>query len=168
MGENPSLTLRLWGGVALVLALISDQAHKFWMLYVFDIGAQGRVALAPFFDLVLTWNKGVSYSLFEAQSDMGRYILLAVSVVACLVLAFWLWRATKLVMAVGLGLVIGGALGNAYDRWAYGAVADFFYFHLGSFSWYIFNLADVWIVAGAGLLLYDGLVAKQPHDHVQS
>jgi signal peptidase II len=140
-------------------ALVSDQAHKFWMLNVFHIEGRGRVEVSSFFDLVLTWNKGVSYSLFEAQTESGRFILLAVAALACVMMAVWLWRATSLASILGFGLVIGGALGNAYDRWAYGAVADFFHFHLGNFSWYIFNIADVWIVAGAGSLLYDSLTA---------
>lgn len=154
--------LRLLGGVVILGALLSDQAHKLYMLNVYHIEARGRVEITSFFDLVMAWNKGVSYSMFEAQSDLGRYILLGVAVLACVLLALWLWRAQTWVAVVGLGLIIGGALGNAYDRWAYGAVADFFHFHLGNFSWYIFNLADVWIVAGAALLLYDGFMAKQP------
>lgn len=154
--------LRFVGAVMALFALLSDQAHKLWMLNVFHIEARGRVEVTSFFELAMAWNKGVSYSMFEAQSETGRWMLLALALVASCVLALWLWHSHSLAAVSGLGLVIGGALGNAYDRWAYGAVADFFHFHLGNFSWYIFNLADVWIVAGAGLLLYDGLMHKQP------
>ena len=103
----------------------------------------------------MAWNPGISYSLLRADSDLGRYGLLALSLTVTAGLSIWLWRAPLKPTTVSLGLIIGGALGNAYDRFAYGAVADFFHFHVGSFSWYVFNLADVAIVAGVGLLLYE-------------
>ena len=137
------------------VTLAVDQGHKIWMLDVFDITARQPVALTPFLDLVMAWNPGISYSLLSAETPEGRYALLALSLVATALLGVWLWRAPDRLTTVGLGLIVGGALGNAYDRFAYGAVADFFHFHVGSFHWYIFNLADVAIVAGVGLLLYE-------------
>ena len=150
--------VRLLGGASAFLMLLVDQAHKLWMLNVYDITSRQPVRVLPFFDLVMAWNKGVSYSLFEAESDLGRMALLAVTLGATLFLAVWLWRSTTYASGLGLGLIIGGAIGNAIDRAAYGAVADFFHFHVGSFSWYVFNLADVGIVAGVGLLLYESLI----------
>ncbi len=150
--------VRLFGGVSAFLMLLADQAHKLWMLNVYDITSRQPVSVLPFFDLVMAWNKGVSYSLFEANSDLGRYALLAVTLAATLFLVVWLWRSTTRAAGLGLGLIIGGAIGNAIDRAAYGAVADFFHFHVGSFSWYVFNLADVGIVAGVGLLLYESIM----------
>ena len=147
--------VRLLGGASACLMPLVDQAHKLWMLNVYDIANRPPVRVLPFFDLVMAWNKGVSYSLFEADSDLERYILLGVTGAATLFLAVWLWRASSLVAGLGLGLIIGGAIGNGIDRAVYGAVADFFHFHIGSFSWYVFNLADVGIVAGVGLLLYE-------------
>ena len=134
---------RLAGVLTALVTLVVDQGHKLWMLFVFDIASKQPVQLAPFLDLVMAWNPGISYSLLRADTDLGRYGLLA------------LWRAPDRLTTLALGLIIGGALGNAYDRFAYGAVADFFHFHIGSFSWYVFNLADVAIVAGVGLLLYE-------------
>lgn len=150
--------VRLLGGASAFLMLLVDQVHKLWMLNVYDIVSRQPVRVLPFFDLVMAWNKGVSYSLFEADSDLERYALLAVTTAATLFLAVWLWRSTTLVSGLGLGLIIGGAIGNGIDRAAYGAVADFFHFHIGSFSWYVFNLADVGIVAGVGLLLYESFI----------
>jgi len=135
--------------------LLVDQAHKVWMLNVFDMPNRPPVRVAPFLDLVMAWNKGVSYSLLEADSDLGRYGLLALTLGATVLLAGWMWRAPHVVTGLGLGLIIGGAIGNGIDRAAYGAVADFFHFHVGTFSWYVFNLADVGIVAGVALLLYE-------------
>jgi len=152
---------RLWGPRSrdiLILALLGmalDQGFKLWMLFGYDIAARGRVALTPFFDLVMVWNYGVSYGLFQQDGDFGRWLLVAVTLVISVV--FWVWGAASphRLTAVAFGLVLAGALGNGIDRVVYGAVADFFHFHVGDFSWYVFNLADVWIVAGVALLLYD-------------
>ncbi len=146
---------RLAGALVAFAMLALDQGHKVWMLFSYDIADRQPVALAPWLDLVLAWNPGISYSLFSATTETGRWLLLAVALVATLALSVWLWQAKTMPLALGLGLIIGGALGNAWDRFAYGAVADFFHFHIGNFSWYIFNLADCGIVAGVGLLLYD-------------
>ena len=152
---------RLFGLCMAVAAFVIDQGHKFWMLHVFDIETRQPVHLGPFFDVIMAWNTGISYSLLRADTPAGRDRLLVMTLAATLVLGVWLWRTRQMITAAALGLIVGGALGNAYDRFAYGAVADFFYFHVGSFSWYVFNLADVAIVAGAGLLLYESLFVKQ-------
>lgn len=144
-------------GVAAV-ALLVDQVSKQWLLRSFDIADRQPVQLAPVLDLVLAWNKGISYSLFTTDSRYGPGILLAITLTATVLLAVWLWRSTSTVTAVALGLLIGGALGNAYDRFAYGAVVDFVHFHVGRFSWYIFNAADVAIVCGVALLLIESLL----------
>ncbi|MHC5654623.1 signal peptidase II [Stappia sp.] len=151
----------LWGrnsGLVLAVSLVGmaiDQAFKLWMLDGFDIAGRGRVVLTPFLDLVMVWNYGISYGLFQQDGDLGRWLL--VGVTALVTVVFWVWgaRSERRLQALGLALVISGALGNGIDRIAYGAVADFFHFHVGTFSWYVFNLADVWIVAGAALLMYD-------------
>lgn len=141
------------------LILLADQVHKHWMLFSYDIAARQPVRVAPFFDLVMAWNPGISYSLFAAETQAGRLALLAVTLLITAGLAAWLWRAADRLTGLALGLIVGGALGNAWDRYAYGAVADFFHLYLdterwGRVSWYIFNIADVAIVAGVGLLLY--------------
>jgi signal peptidase II len=153
----------LWGplsplgiGVA-ALTVVADQAHKAWMLYVFDIGARSPVRIAPFFDLVLVWNQGISYGLLPQQGTLGRLGLILFAIVASLALAIWLARQTSQLAAASIGLIIGGALGNAIDRIAYGAVADFFSFHAFGFEWYVFNIADTAIVAGVLGLLYESL-----------
>ena len=159
---NPASTtrLRLWGplsgfGVLVTaLAFALDQAHKYWMLEIYRIGERGPVELTPFLDLVMAWNRGVSYGLFAQQDTMGRLILVAISVAAVAGLLIWMARASTHFVALALGLIIGGALGNLTDRILHGAVADFFHFHYAGFSWYVFNIADVAICAGViGLLL---------------
>jgi signal peptidase II len=143
-------------GIAAVVLLV-DQAHKAWMLYVYDIGAKGVVRLTPFFDLVLVWNQGVSYGLLTQRSELGRWALILFAFAAAIGLAIWLARTTSLLAAAGIGVIIGGAIGNAIDRVLYGAVADFFSFHAFGYEWYVFNIADTAIVAGVVGLLYESL-----------
>lgn len=146
--------LGLWvAGVTFVL----DQASKLWLLFVFDLAMNGPVDLGPNAELVLAWNRGISYGLFQQESDIGRWFLVVVSIGAVVWLGRWLWRETGRVAAASLALVIGGALGNVVDRVAYGAVADFVHLTAGNYSWYIFNIADAAIVAGVVGLLYDSL-----------
>ncbi|NOT70093.1 MAG: signal peptidase II [Hyphomicrobium sp.] len=141
--------------VALVTLLI-DQAHKYWMLHVYDIESKGRVTITPFLDLVFVKNIGVSYSMFNQSSQVGQYALTAFAVAASIALWVWLNRAgTGRLMTWSLALIIGGALGNAIDRVLIGGVADFFSMHAFGFYWYVFNIADVAIVAGVAGLLYD-------------
>ena len=145
------------GFIVAVLALIADQALKWWMLNIFRIEAKGQVAVTPFFDLVMVWNPGISYGLFPQGSAAGRYVLIAIALAAVVGLIVWLARERSTVGAAGIGLVIGGAIGNAIDRAVYGAVADFFSFHAFGFHWYVFNIADTAIVAGVVGLLYESL-----------
>jgi signal peptidase II len=153
--------LRL-GIVAAIATLALDQASKLWLLYVFDIAHRGTVAVTPFFDLVLAWNIGISFGWFQNDSALAQIALMAVKVVAVIALAIWMARSRTLLATVALGLIIGGAVGNGIDRLAYGAVVDFALFHVqiggNTFNWYVFNLADVAIVAGVTALLYDSFV----------
>jgi signal peptidase II len=166
------LHLRLVGVSAAALAFAADQISKYWMIQVFDIASRQPIRVTPFLDLVMAWNPGVSYSLLTADGPLGRWALLGLAALAVGVLGAWLWRAPDHLTAVALGLVIGGALGNALDRWSYGAVADFFYLHttlpVGPLANYVFNVADSAIVAGVALLLYESLrprpAVKAPPD----
>jgi signal peptidase II len=150
------------GLLAALLSAAADQAVKLWLIFGFDLGARGIVRLTPFLDFVLTWNTGISFSLFPQNGPLGQWALLALKVIAVLLLWMWLSRASTRVTALALGLIIGGALGNAVDRIAYGAVADFVLFHVTtstfSFNWAVFNLADAAIVLGVAILLYETLL----------
>jgi signal peptidase II len=157
-----SAAFRLGVMVALVTAAV-DQAAKFWLLESFDLPGRGRVVLTPFLDLVLAWNTGISYGLFADTGPLGQWALFALKMIAVVLLAVWLARTGSRLSAVALGLIIGGAIGNALDRVIHGAVMDFALFHVTtaswSFNWYVFNLADVAIVAGVVGLLYESLLA---------
>jgi signal peptidase II len=150
------------GVIAAIAVLALDQASKLWLLYVFDIAHRGAVKLAPFLDLVLAWNVGISFGWFQNDSPATQITLMVVKAAAVIVLAIWMARSRTLMATIALGLIIGGALGNAIDRVAYGAVVDFALFHVqiggNTFNWYVFNLADVAIVAGVAALLYDSFL----------
>ena len=162
--------LTRFGVVVALIACAADQASKLYLLKVVDLAAHGPIRLGPFFDLILTRNTGISYGLFQSAGPLGQGLLLAVKAAAVVLLWVWLAHARDRLTALSLGLIIGGALGNAIDRLAYGWVADFVYFHVSAahwrFSWYVFNLADVAIVAGVIGLLYDSMfgdrAAKAP------
>src|SRR5690606_16671359 len=138
-------------------ALAADQLHKWWMLEIYRIGERGKVTVTPFFDLVLRWNQGISYGLLQQESTLGQIYLAVIALIVVIALTLWLAQLDSRLSAVSVGLIVGGAVGNAIDRLQYGAVADFFSFHVAGFYWYVFNIADVAIVLGVAGLLYDSL-----------
>jgi signal peptidase II len=170
MPSPPTLTTTpdrrpwLWGPFSAlglttaILVVAVDQAHKWWMLLVYQIEARGRVVVLPLLDLVYVKNLGVSYGLFLQDGHLGQWILAGFAAVAAGAMTVWLARgiSTRLV-AGSVGLIIGGAISNAVDRVTLGGVADFFSLHAFGFYWYVFNIADVAIVAGVLGLLYDSL-----------
>jgi signal peptidase II len=139
----------------LIVTLLLDQASKFWVFYGLDIAVNQPIAVTSFFDLVLVWNRGISYGLFQQSSEFGRWALTLFKLAAAVGLSIWAWRANEKILSLGLGLIAGGAVGNAIDRIYFGAVLDFAHFFWGSFSWYVFNIADAAIVVGVAVLMYD-------------
>lgn len=153
------MQVKLWGPLSrlgLMLAIwvfALDQITKFWILKIINLDERPPIQLTPFADLLMAWNEGVSYGLLATHA---QGLLVGMSLLISAVLWLWLARAGTAVVASALGLVIGGAMGNALDRLLHGAVADFVHLHWGTWSWYIFNVADAAIVAGVVLLVYDG------------
>ena len=157
--------LTAFGLAVAALTCVIDQASKLYLLFVYDLAANGPIRIGPFLDFILTRNTGISYGLFQSSGPLGQWVLLAVKLLAVILLWIWLARARDRLTALSLGLIIGGAIGNAIDRLAYGWVADFVFFHISTaswrFSWYVFNLADVAIVAGVIGLLYESLSGER-------
>jgi signal peptidase II len=153
-----------------IAALVIDQASKLWLLYVFDIAHRGAVRVTTFFDLVLALNVGISFGWFQSENQFAQIALIAIKAVAVIVLGIWMARSRTLLATLAIGLIIGGAVGNGIDRFLHGAVVDFALFHLDiggkTYNWYVFNLADVAIVAGVAVLLYESFLgapaAKAP------
>lgn len=155
---NP--TLRRIVAIATVVYLI-DRATKFWVVEVLDLRTRGHIPVAdPWFNLTMAWNQGINFGLFDMGPDAGRWFLIGLALVICAGLLFWARRRTAFLDALGVGLIIGGALGNVWDRIRYGAVADFLNFSVpGLRNPFAFNVADAAIFAGAALLL---LFAREP------
>lgn len=152
------------GIIAAAITLVLDQAAKQWLLQIFDLPRRGAYEVTPFFDLVMAWNTGISYGWFQNQGPIGQTLLVALKAVAVVVMAIWMARSQTVLASLSLGLIIGGAIGNAIDRLLYGAVVDFALLHaqIGgtTYNWYVFNLADVAIVAGVVGLLYDSFSGR--------
>jgi signal peptidase II len=154
------------GLIAAALAVIADQGSKLFMLYHAGFAQMppgAAIPVFPFFNLVMVWNPGISYGLFPASGRLGTFLLVGLSLVAVAVLGWLLWHSTSRALAIGYGLIIGGALGNnLVDRLVYGKVADFFHFYGFGYDWYVFNIADVAITLGAMAILYDVLKPQLP------
>ncbi len=142
------------------LAFGLDQTIKWYLLNVVNMDLRQQITITPFFDLVMAWNHGVSYGLLKTHTQA---LLVILSILISIVLWIWLCRSTRPLTVAALGLVIGGALANALDRVVHGAVADFFLLHWGQINWYVFNPADMAIVAGVGLLLYESFLERKQH-----
>ncbi len=150
--------------------LVLDQIVK-WLILEHVFGVSGPAApivrafpmieVTPFFNLVLVWNRGVSFGLFSHDAEAMRWVLVGVALIITVALLIWQRRAERPFLAVSVGLVIGGAIGNVIDRLRFGAVADFLDFHVFGYHWPAFNVADSAISIGVVLLLYDGLFGRQ-------
>jgi signal peptidase II len=150
---------RRWGMVGLIAIFLMDQASKLWLLFGYGLERNPPLHMGSILEFAPSWNRGISFSLLQQHSDAGRWLLVAFMLSASIGLAVWMWRAASPVLAAGLGMIVGGALGNAVDRAAYGAVFDFIKMDLHFFVWpAIFNIADLAIVVGVGFLLYDSVM----------
>ena len=152
--EHPA-ALRFGLLIALAI-LVADQIHKWWMINIYGIKLEERIHITPFMDFIYVLNKGGSYGMFTQESSTGQVLLAIFAFVVSAVLAVWLRLGRHGRWAViGIGLIIGGAVGNGIDRLHLGGVADFIQLHAFGFYWYVFNIADVSNVAGVLALLYD-------------
>jgi signal peptidase II len=158
------MTPRRLGLTVAAAALLADQLFKNLMLYGVGFSAEPPpppIELLPFLDLTMVWNRGISYGLLQCGSATCTVSLGVFQLAAAVGLTWWLFRLRDRLLAVAVGLLIGGALGNVIDRILYGAVADFFYFHAWGRGWYVFNIADIAITFGVVLLLADMVVGPK-------
>jgi len=148
----------LWFGLRIAaVILVLDQVSKWLILNVVDLPTKQSIEITSFFNLSMVWNRGVSFGLFSAETDTGRYLLAGFAIAITSFLTVWLARAESKILAISLGLVIGGAIGNVIDRLIYGAVADFLDFHALGYHFYTFNVADTAISLGVAFLIFDSL-----------
>jgi signal peptidase II len=150
--------LRL-GLLAATLVAISDQISK-WAIRDLVMDPPRIIPLTGFFNIVEVWNRGISFGLFGSDSSWGPILLSVLALGICGVLIVWLRRAETRLLAVAIGLVVGGAIGNVIDRALWRAVYDFLDFHMAGYHWPAFNVADSAITIGVGLILVEGFIAK--------
>jgi signal peptidase II len=150
--------LRWYALAAAVLGL--DYVSKVVVLHSFAPGE--RLAVAPFFNLVLVFNTGAAFSFLATAQGWQTFFFAAIAVVASLVIGFLILRnAGKALFCSGLALILGGALGNLYDRLVYGKVVDFLDFHAAGWHWPAFNVADSAITVGAAILIVESFFPKR-------
>lgn len=150
--------LTIFGIAALTLLL--DQLSKWYLLFVTGMTNRPPIVVTDFFSLVMVWNKGISFGILNDPERSAPYLLVAVAVVISGILLRLALKTSLRWERIGYAMVIGGALGNVIDRLCYGAVADFFYFHIGDLGWPAFNIADAAICVGVGILLI--MLLRQP------
>jgi len=152
-----------WLAYALAgLVVVVDQLVKAWVVGPFDLPAKGSVEILPIFRLTMVWNPGVSFGLLRADSELGRWLLVAFAAAVVVALAAWVRQAATALTAIGVGLVIGGAIGNnVIDRVRFGAVEDFLDFTDLGFKW-VFNVADSAITVGVAIMLLELVIASRP------
>lgn len=175
--------LPLLFGLATILdTLILDQVSKWWIITKTYIGEGHDPNLltwlfsraprfdmpidpvTPFFNLVMVWNKGVSFGLFNNPESEAVFILSTFSLLIAGGFFLWLLTLNRIFPALACGMIIGGAIGNVWDRLRFGAVADFFDFHYMGYHWPAFNVADMAIVVGVIFLMIDTLFFDKQKD----
>ena len=137
------------------LVLVLDQATKWLMLSI--MSPPRIIEVTGFFNLVLAWNTGVSFSAFAGRGDAGRWVLIGIAIVISGFVLAWMGRTQRRLLIAGFAVIVGGALGNVIDRVIHGAVVDFLDFHLAGWHWPAFNLADTAITLGVVAIIADSL-----------
>jgi lipoprotein signal peptidase len=151
-----------WGIVSALLVLAADQGSKYWILHVLDLPDLRQVVLLPVLNLTYVQNQGVTFGLLNGLGSWSHFVLAGIALVVVVALGIWLRRAENTLMAVSIGAIAGGAVGNVIDRLRYGWVVDFIHAHIGDWSWYVFNVADAAIVCGVALLVVEGQFRRRP------
>jgi lipoprotein signal peptidase len=146
------------GLASAVLVLLADQASKWWVLDVIDLPRVGQIVLLPVLNLTMVWNRGVTFGLLNGLGGWSSVVLAVVALAVVAAIGFWLARARTRLSAAALGAIAGGAIGNVIDRLRFGAVVDFIHAHIGTLSWYVFNVGDAAIVCGVAALMIESLL----------
>lgn len=144
------------GILVAVAVFVLDQLSK-WVILTKVMVPPRTIEVTPFFDLVMGWNTGISFGLFNNSPEAARWVFVAVGLAIVAVLLNWMRRSGRGLLVAAIGLIIGGALGNLLDRFRHGGVVDFLYFHYREFGFPAFNLADSAITIGVVLILIDSL-----------
>jgi signal peptidase II len=156
------MTRRLVGFVLAAVVLVADQGSKYWILHGLRLQDLGTVVLLPILNVVLVWNRGITFGMFTSAGAAGKLSLAAIAIVVIAGLAVWLWRARRWLTTIAIGAITGGAIGNVADRLHYGAVVDFIQVHAGWLYFpYVFNVGDSCIVCGVAALMAESLLRRE-------
>ena len=139
---------------------VIDQLVKYWIIHIVRLEEQMSIPVLPFLSLTWVENRGVSMGMLTAGTEVGRWMLVGLTALIAIVVAFWIRRERAWPEALALGLVLGGALGNIVDRIRFGYVVDFVHLHAGPWSFYVFNVADAAITIGVIILLARALIGR--------
>ncbi|MFQ3360895.1 MAG: signal peptidase II [Alphaproteobacteria bacterium] len=139
--------------ILILTAYLIDRLNKYFFINEIGIDESSIIEVTSFLDIVLVWNRGISYGLFQQESEIGKIFLTILSCLICIFLVIWIFKEKNFLCYMPLSLIVGGALSNATDRLLFGAVADFYHLHAYGYSWYVFNIADMCIVFGVFLLI---------------
>jgi signal peptidase II len=163
---NGALTRNRLIGLALAAVVAAiDQAVKMYVIGPLALREVGHIPLLPFFDLTYTENKGISLGMFQATDMETRWLLVGLTALIALVVLVWMLRERRLADIAGLGLILGGAIGNIRDRYDLGYVIDYADFHIGTFRpFLIFNIADAAITVGVVIILARSLLVRDKED----
>lgn len=150
------LTVKKLAVPFILILIFLDQVTKWWIInYIMQ--PIKILPITPFFNIVLTWNSGISFGIFSNQGSFSVIILSTLATLIVFFLGVWLMKAENKKLIIGLICIIGGAIGNIIDRVYHGAVIDFLDFHIKSYHWPAFNVADSCIFIGATLIILDSL-----------
>ena len=143
--------------IIIFVIFILDRLSKLYVIYLDKINTSSEIFSSKFLNIYLIWNEGIAFGLLSFEKDNLYNILTALIIIIILVLFFLITRSTG-IKKYSLTMIIGGALGNVFDRIYYKAVPDFIDFHVGNFHWFIFNTADIFITIGVFLMIFFELI----------
>ena len=138
-----------------IFIFLLDFSSKYFLINYYDLGSKGRVYITPFLDFILVLNPGISFGILSNGDDIQRWILSILSILVIFYLYYWSTKSSSKLTIISLFVMIGGAIGNVFDRLVYGKVIDFISLHVFDYYWYVFNIADIAIVLGGLMVLVD-------------
>ena len=141
--------------------LLIDFLSKNKIISIFKDGIVEKIFVNEYLDFILVFNTGISYGLFSGGGDFQKWILISLSILIIIFLLSFIRNESSILSKLSISFIIGGALGNVLDRFTYGAVVDFISLHAKGFSWYIFNIADMFIVLGVILFILSQFILSK-------
>ena len=151
----------LFVAVSAVSVLLIDFLSKNKIISIFKDGIVEKIYVNEYLDFILVFNTGISYGLFSGGGDFQKWILISLSILIIIFLLNLIRNESSILSKLSISFIIGGALGNVLDRFTYGAVVDFISLHAKGFSWYIFNIADMFIVLGVILFILSQFILSK-------